>query len=593
VAVGAVIVILAVICYWPALHGEFIFDDDATLTGNALVQAPDGLKIFWTSTQQMDFWPVTYSTLWLEWRLWGMDSTGYHVTNLALHLAAVFLLWAALRRLNVPGAWLAALLFAVHPVNVEAVAWIAQRKTVLAVMFYFAAVLAFAKTGLADRETPSARLNGNARAWYAASVAAFILGMFSKGSVATAPLILLALIWWRRPVEWRDGRRLTPFFLIAGVLAAVNVWFQTHGSGEVIRSVTWLDRVLGAAAVGWFYLGQALAPLRLIFVYPLWDIRADEWRWWLPLVTALALTGLLISCRNTWWGRPALVAWWCFAAALVPVMGLVDIYYMKYALVADHYEYVALPAALALAAAAWGKWHASSAAARSPAAVVAATVVAALAFLCWRQAQLYQSAVTLYQATIAQDPTSRLVRDYLGAYYAKRNHYAEAAAQYAEAIRFDRRDAEAHNNLGFDLIQLDQLPQAVAQCEEAVRLRPDYAEAHNNLGNALLAMGQKDQAIAELRLALRFAPGSAQMRYDLGSALLQAGRTDDAIAQLQLAVQLDPDFAPARNNLGAAFYVAGRYAEAQTQFEAAVQLLPNYADALANLERVRARLATP
>jgi tetratricopeptide (TPR) repeat protein len=649
---GALIILLTAACYWPALRGEFIYDDDATLTGNALVQAPDGLKKFWTSTEQMDYWPVTYSSLWFEWRLWGMDSTGYHVTNLVLHLAAVFLLWAALRRLHVPGAWLAALLFAVHPVNVEAVAWIAQRKTVLAVVFYFAAVLAFAKAGLADREAPPARLSGSARAWYAASLAAFLLGMLSKGSVATAPLILLALIWWRRPVEWRDARRLTPFFAIAGILALVNVWFQTHGSSEVIRSATWLERGLGAAAVVWFYLGQALAPLRLIFIYPQWDIRADEWRWWLPLLAALGLTGWLVWRRHTGWGRPALVAWLCFAAALVPVMGLVDIYFMKYALVADHYEYVALPAVLALAAAGWARWYADSPAARAPAALVAATVVAALAFLSWRQAQLYQNLATLYPAAAAANPESWSLRYDLGTLRLSQGRYDDAQAELEASLRLEpgtkkalnnlgmvwleqgqwakakmafdlalRNDlgspaaeppgipdyrrlnilhdfSQASNNLAFTLLQLGKVEEAVAQSRATLRLDPGNAEAQSNLGNGLLELGRTQEAIAELQQAAQARPNLPETHFDLSRAYLRAGDFPAEIAQLQQALGLRPNDPKARNNLANALFKTGRVKDAIPQYQEAVRESPgvaelhfNFAQALLQAGQTPAALA--
>ncbi len=259
---------LAVIfVYQPAINGGFIFDDDLLLTNNRLIKAADGLRRFWFTTEATDYWPVSNTTLWLEWRLWGMNATGYHVTNLFLHVIEVLLVWVILRKLSFPGAFLAAIIFAVHPVNVESVAWIAQRKNMTAMLFFLLSILWYLKADMpaAGGSPPQKRLyRSGAGLWYWLSLLAFVLAMLSKGSVAILPVLLLGIVWWRRtgtvPIfasakmglspsvsRW-DLVRTAPFFLIAVILAGVNVWFQTHGTGKVIRTATFIERLLGAAA---------------------------------------------------------------------------------------------------------------------------------------------------------------------------------------------------------------------------------------------------------------------------------------------------------------------------------------------------------
>ncbi len=332
----ALIALVACVVYWPSLTGGFLWDDDVLLTGNALVKSADGLYRMWFTTEAVDYWPLTNSSFWLEWRLWGMNPIGYHVTNLILHVASATLAWAILRRLQIPGAFLAALIFVAHPVNVESVAWIAQRKNTLSMLFFLLSILWYFKHDL-DTQAP-----GRAR-WYGLSLLAFVLAMLSKGSVVVLPLMLLLIAWWRRRrITSSDLARTLPFFVVGVGLTLVNIWVQTRGVQETIRHATLVERALGAGAVTWFYLWKAVLPINLTFVYPRWTIHASDLRWWCPLLAALLVTGLLVWRRHTPWGRPLLFAWAFYGLALAPVMGFADVYFMKYSLAADHYQYIAL-----------------------------------------------------------------------------------------------------------------------------------------------------------------------------------------------------------------------------------------------------------
>ena len=582
----ALLVFVTLIAYLPVLRAGFVWDDDTFLTQNPLIRAADGLRRFWFTANATDYWPMTSTTLWVEWRLWGMQAAGYHATNLLLHIAECLLLWRILALLRVPGAFLGAMLFAVHPVNVESVAWIAERKNLVAMLFFLASIFCFVKKEAASpAQTPGPGECG--RVWYWLSLASFVLAMLSKGSVAMLPLVLLGLVVWKRRIGARDILQLLPFFLTAAVLAAVDVWFQQHGGTEVIRSAGPLDRLLGAGGVGWFYLYKALWPVKLVFVYPQWHVDAADWRWWIPLLSALAVTIALLRkapARSEGGARrsPLLAAWLYFCVMLVPVMGFTDVYFMKYSLVADHYQHLALIGVVAFAGSAWARRRFKGSVA------IAGIAVGALACLTWRQCLNYRDAETLYRATIASDPSSWMAHNNLGRILSERPGMQDEAVSHFEAALRARPDlAEIRNNLGAVWMKTPgRLNDAIGQLEEALRLNPGYAGAHNNLGYALLSIpGRLNEAIAQYKEAIRLRPGFAEAHNNLGNALGKIpGRLNDAIAQYEETLRLNPDLAEAHNNLGFALAtIPGRLNDAIAQYEEAIRLKPDYAEAHNNL----------
>ncbi|HEY2762380.1 MAG TPA: hypothetical protein VGI75_16590, partial [Pirellulales bacterium] len=393
---GLLLSALTALVYWPAIHGGFIMDDDVLLSRSELIKSPDGLYQFWFTTKPFDYWPITNSTLWLEWRLWGENTTGYHVFNVLLHIASSLMIWAILRRLAIPGSYLAALLYSVHPLNVQSVAWISQSKNTLSMFFFSLSILWWLKADVGRRGSdgreaqPAETLTANA-AWYGLSLAAFLAAMLSKGSVAMLPVMLLAIAWWQRDrIDRRDLLRTAPFFAVALALTAVNIWFQTHGSSIVVRDVNFWQRLAGAGAVIWFYVYKAILPMNLVFIYPQWNIDVGQFQWWLPDFGALAVTALLIRQRGLTWARAILFAWVLTSIALAPVMGFTDVGFMKYSLVADHYAYIALIPMMALVAAGCITCYRYS---RSILRIAAATIIALLIltrlFLTWQRAMIY------------------------------------------------------------------------------------------------------------------------------------------------------------------------------------------------------------
>jgi protein O-mannosyl-transferase len=530
----AFIVGVIFLVYWPSIHGDFVMDDDMLLTDNTLIKSPDGLHLIWFSTQPIDYWPITNSSFWIEWRLWGMNPTGYHVINIVLHIINCLLIWLVLTRLAIPGAFLAAVLVAIHSVNVESVAWISQQKNLLSLMFFLLSIGCFLKSeGLTNR-------------WYGLSLLTFVLAMLSKGSVAVLPILLLLIIWWQSgKVTTRNLWQMAPFFAVAIALTAVNISFQTHGTENVIRSVTFAQRLAGAGGVIWFYLYKTFVPLNLSFVYPQWTIDVANPLWWLPLIGVLVVTVILWAQRPVPIGRTILFTWIFFCVALLPVLGFVDVGFMKYSLVADHYLYLAIIPIMALVAAAISRLlNAASQLLRSSTAVATIALISVMAWLCWTQSQLYAGPIKLYEATLLRNPDSSLV----------------------------------HANLSVDLINAGRIDDAVTHAQKALQITPDYGRAHLALGVGLTKLGKLDDAIVQYQQALENEPNLAEACNDLGTIYGMKGDLQKALEYTQRAVELKPYSFESQNDFGLALLSLQRYQEAIDHFQQAISLQPSSPD---------------
>ncbi len=394
-------------------------------------------------------------------------------------------------------------------------------------------------------------------------------------------MVLLGLVAWRRPLRAGDILRVAPFFAVAGALTLVDIWFQGHhlAAVETIRHAGGLERLLGAGAAVWFYLAKALLPIRLILPYPLWRIDPASAGWWLPLLGALAVTGLLgikgrpaarrrlLDANHAVANSPSpgdggmwrmiLFAWGYFCVALIPVMGFTDVYFMKFSLVADHYQHLALIGVTTLAGAGWAEWRR-----RMPGSLPWAAAVVAIGLLgalTWRQCLRYRNMETFFEATLRQNPDA----------------------------------AMAHLNLGMALGAEQRPVEAMAHFEEAVRLDPGSAEAHSNLGAALIGQGRMGEGVAQYAAALRLKPGLFVVHLNLGSVLLHEGRFEDARAELAAAVGLRPAFPEAHGLLGDALLRLGRAPDAAAEYEAALRLKPDDPQFRARLERARGAGAAP
>ena len=568
------LVLVTVLAYLPVRRAGFIWDDERHVTDNRQVVAPDGWKQIWFSRESIQYYPVVFSTFRLERSLWGLNPAPYHWFNVLLHAGSALLLWRVLRHLRLPGAWLGAALFALHPVNVESVAWISQRKNVLAMLFYLLSLLCFLRSD--PKPHPSAL---SRRLWYLLSLAAFVLGLLSKTAVAPLPLVLLGLAWWQRGrVTWRDVWRSAPFFAAALVLGLITVWFERHVNElQIVRQDSFWSRLACAGWAVWFYLYKLLLPLNLVPIYPRWQVAATNVVSYVPGL--LALGGLLLCWRHRGsWGKAGLVCGGYYLLLLLPVLGFVNIGFMTVSLVADHWQYFAMIGPVALVAGVLGSrfnalgWR-----------LGAAVLVVVLGGLTWRQSRLYADPEALWRATLAVNPACWAAHNNLGSALVSQGQPAEALAHYRETIRLEPGYAEPHNNLGSALVMLGQSDEALGQFQEALRLNPHFPAAYYNFGNALLGKGQTDEAIRLYRDALRLIPDDASIHNRLGEALHQKGRVDEAIPHYREAIRLQPDDADAHYNLGNALFGTGQTDAAIGHYQEAVRLAPDHAQAHNNL----------
>ncbi len=583
---GLFIIIATLTVYFPVCHPVtdsaptidkpgFVWDDDVLLTGNPLIKSPHGWYQFWLTTKTPDYFPIMSSFFWAEWRIWGMNPVGYHIVNVLLHALNAILLWQLLARLKIPGAKLAAAIFALHPVNAETVAWIAELKNTLSLFFFLLSLLWFLQFDNTGRQR-----------WYALSLCAFLLALLSKIEVAPLPFVLLGLIWWRRDrVEWRDLRRSIPFFAVAFVLGLMAVWFQNHNAigHDVVRTDNFWARLAGAGWAVWFYLGKTLLPVHLITIYPLWRID--------PTLLLSYMPGMLLACvfligwwQRKRWGKAVLFGLGYAVLMFLPVLGFLNISFFRYSLVADHWQYFSIIGPIALAAAgitmAVGFLERQGAFMKP---LLGTVLLAVLGVLTWQQASIYKNAELLWRATTAKNPETFLAHDNLGFILLQRGDVDAAMEQIQMAVQLQPNDEASQKNLGSALLEKGQVDEAIIHFQNALSLEPRDAGAENNLGFALYRKGRTDEAIAHYQKALALQPNDTGARHNLGSALIHEGEVQEAIAQFQKVLDIQPDSAEAHNDMADAFAGLGREKEAIQNWEKALASRPQYMPALNNL----------
>lgn len=555
--------------YSHILHGGFLWDDSAHVTPPSL-RSLEGLGRIWFevgATQQ--YYPLLHSAFWVQAMLWADHTTGYHVVNLVLHGMTAFLFGVTLHRLGVRGAAWAALIFAVHPVHVESAAWISEQKNTLSAVLYLSAALMYLRY---DR---SRRL-----AAYLGATALFLLALLTKSVTASLPAALLVAFWWQRGhIRWRsDVAPLLPWFVLAAAAGLHTAWFERTligATGEEF-DLSWLQRLLLAGQVVWFYLGRLAWPSELTFIYPRWTISPERLTQWLPLIAATATTaGLWILRHRT---RAPFAGLLLFGGTLFPVLGFLNVYPFRFSFVADHFQYIASFGIIALAAAAIDQLARTRG---QLAGAGAAAALAALAVVSWVQAAPYRDAESLWRVTIARNPECWMAHNNLGLLLDQRGAADAAIDHFQTAIRVNPWFADAHNNLGVLLARKPgRLDEALAHFRRAIDLDPELPSAHNNLAAELAKMpGRSEEAIAHFRRAVEINPHHAQMRYNLAAELAKhPDRQAEAVTQYEAAIRCDPAFAAAHSNLANLLAnVPGRLPEAIQHYEKAIRLSPGIA----------------
>jgi tetratricopeptide (TPR) repeat protein len=482
------------------------------------------------------YYPLVFTSFWVEYRLWDLHPAGYHLVNLLLHAASALLLYRILHRLQLPGAALAAALFALHPVHVESVAWITERKNVLSGLFYLAAALAWLRfagvgaSGDVDASAPATRWPG-----FILSFGLYVCALLSKTVTCSLPAALLLVLWWKHG-RWsrRDWLTLVPMLLVGLLAGLATAALEREHVGAEGRewALSPLHRTLIAGRALCFYLAKLLWPHPLVFIYPRWGIdpaRPEPYLW--PLLVLAALIALWLARRRI--GRGPLTAALFFAGTLLPALGFINVYPMRFSFVADHFQYLASLGPLTLAA----TLLARAPRARLP---LALALLATLATLTWRQCHTYADQETLWNSTLRHNPDAWMAHNNLGLVLAARGQTDEAIDHLQQALALDPGYAFAHNNLAMLLLQRGRPDEARHHLEQAVTLRPAYSDAHSNLGIVLAGLGRSEEAIASLREAIRLSPLTFKAHYNLGHLFLTLGRPAEAAAALEQARRILP-----------------------------------------------------
>jgi tetratricopeptide (TPR) repeat protein len=542
--VVALIFLLTFTAYWPALHGQFIWDDPLLVEKNPLVTHTLNLRSVWFQT---DF-PLTVVAFWLQWLCWGKAAAGYHIVNILLHAINSVLVWRLLTRLNVRGAWLAGALFAVHPVCAASVAWISELKNTLSLPFFLLSIWFY----LGESPQSASENHGSRNthhAWYALSLIAFLLALLAKTSTVMLPVVLLGCAWWLRGrITKQDWLRTVPFFALALAFGLMSIWFQTHQTfttGTVQTENFW-GRLAGAGMAVWFYLGKALLPLNLNLIYPRWNIDAAAALSYLPI---FGLAGAFFLCwkfRQSW-GRPTLVGLGFFVVTLFPVLGFFDMYFLAISRVSDHFQYLPLIGIVGLSA---GAIYSAVPRIRVRGAelLINGTLIAALAFLTAQRARVMATDETLWRDTLSKNPAAWSAQNNLGCILAEQNKLEDAISHFRSSLIYNPNNAQAHCNLGKALTQQRKLAEAEAQLRTAVSLKPQEAEFHRSLAYALGAQGKSDEALGQLRQAADL-DKTIGSRLELANTLHQLGKEREAIAEYRRALTAQPLSVEVLNNL--------------------------------------------
>jgi len=578
------IILLCFIIYIPSLLNGFIWDDDQNLFKSPWIQGADGLRVIWFTNKTYQYYPVDFTTFWLEHKLWGLNPFGYHVVNLFLHILNALLVFWVVRKLYKRLAFSVALLFAVHPIQVETVAWITERKNLLSLFFFLLAILAYLRFDRIRRIR-----------YYLLTVVMFVCALLSK-SIAVCFIFFPVLYkWWKDArVTWREIR-LSIVFVVIGLLSAfytLYLEFYHVGAQGKVFDLTFLERFILSGRIIFFYVYKLLFPFNFMFFYPRWIIDTKIWWQWLFILAVVLILGTLVIYRKKI-GRGALALFIFYIISIFPVLGFLNVYGMKFSFVADHFSYLSTPALLLLLCVSIRLFFDKlsikfpllmSTPYRIVMPILLAIITIYMGGKSMALTQSYKNAVVLWEDVIRKNPKAWIAYNNLGSAYNKVGKYEEAIPLLNKAIKLEPGYAEAYNNLGNAYNNIGNYEEAIALYKKAIELNPLFVEIYYNLGNAIRSIGNYEEAIALYKKAIELNPDYAGAFYNnLGLAYNDIGEKEKAIASYKKAIALDPNCAEPYNNLGNIYKSLGRTEEAIALYKKAIKVKADNAEIYYNL----------
>ena len=593
--------------YLPALGAGFVWDDEPLITANPLLRSLSGLAEIWSGARTADYFPLTNTIFWIEYHLFGVHAAGYHALNIFLQSANALLVWAVLRRLEIPGAWLAGLIFGIHPVHAESVAWISELKNLLSMFFFLVSLLCFFE--IEEKRAFSSSVA------YVASLCFFLFALLSKTHVVFLPVVILLCAWWRRSssLERNDGAggrqvakrasphfhremiRIWPFFLVAIALGLLTLWFQSRGIGEEeIVLGSFGRRFANAGMAVWWYAGKVFAPIRLMNVYPSWRFDSPRLVEWLPLLALIGVMLILWRWRNRW-TRSLLFAFAYFVVALLPVLGLLRMAYARSGtLVADHFQYFADISLIALFSAGVARlldsrprWI------KIVTGAVVTLLLGAIGSYTWARTEIYRNEETLWQDNFSKNPDAWQGHNRIGQLFFDKGKFAEAAQHFKRATELKPEIPDNYNSLGLAYCRLERLDEGIVEYRKALQLKGKKPSAAKSAGVATM----RTNLANALTLTANNLIDSARVLFEQGAAIAAEAdrktameRYEEAIREYEKALELDPQHPAIHRNLGLALIRLGRYDEAVVHLQTVLRQVPNEPtarEALDAIERQR------
>jgi protein O-mannosyl-transferase len=557
--------------FFPALHGDWLMDDGIYIIQNPLRHDPERLwKIWFEPGSFIEYYPLGETVQWLQWHLWQDTPFGYHLTNVILHLTSALLVWRLLARFGLQQAWLGGLLFAIHPVVVESVAWMAELKNTLSLPPFLLSMLFYL-----DYEEHGRKRD------YRVALLLFLVAMLCKVSMMFFPGVILLYAWWkRRRIRWDDLKVALPFLLISIPLVLITilsgVWYRQFNTGpeDPVPIGGFFSHLALIGLTVSFYFYKCMLPLGLLFVYPQWNINPPSLAQFLPW-PILAGGVFWLWTRRRSWGRHALLGLGFFLLNIAPVTGVVTVSYMTFTWVMDHFLYIPIIGLIGVVVAGWEIITTRlSGLSHSFCVMGMAAVMALLGYESHAYAGVFVDQETLWTYTLAHNPAAWMAYNNLGLIYQNQGLIDPAMVDYQEALRVNPNLTGPHINLGNCHKQRGEFEAAIVEYRAALQINPNDAEAENNWGNALCGMAQFGEAITRYQTALHFQPNYAQAHDNLGVALTQVGNTKAAMVEYRKAISLQPDNADAHYNLGIAIASSGDPAGSIDEFEKATALAP-------------------
>ena len=514
---GIVLVGVTMLTYQPAWNGKPLLDDADHFITDPELRSFGGLISLWIAPPPThQYHPLVDTVFWIGARLWHNSMLGYHLASISLHAFSALLLLRLLRRLEVPGAWLAAAIFALHPVQVESVAWVVELKNTLSGVFFFGCILAYLNFEENQNRTRS----------YVTVLALFLLGMMAKPILATLPAVILILLWWKRgKLEWKNDVRFLVPFIVLGIIAGLfSAWMEREFSGaeREISLLSITQRLLVAGRAFWFYIDKIFWPSNLCFMYPRWKVNSGEWWQYVFPIAALFLFALAWQLRTRW--RAPLAGLLFFVATLLPLLGFFNVSFFRFSFVADHFQYLPIigiitpvSAGAVLLLNRFGRWP------QLLGYGICGVLLITLAALSRMHSRVFRDSTTCYRAVIELNPSSWAAQINLGFDALARQSWDEAGDHFQKVLETnpDHPPAAKRAYLALSAIMLTtgRTDEAVAHLEKALQIDPSYAEAHANLAQVYLRTGRTRQAIAEYRRAYAIAPRSIGVQLSLAWVL--------------------------------------------------------------------------